>query len=184
MPTAKVQMMPVSWICVLVTKEAGLVWPASKALTAVWDNKLVLHWTWRRKRWWFRASAESLPGFPQKFILANVPKPPLLLLCPCWILQGSTKMLAFAAKVSLLCKHIPNVSQDVWLLELGFLWVGKASKGSSCVLCHIEGNGRRQKAISQVRMCAEHFYYCYLFYGHARSAALWRRQSEPLAQLV
>lgn len=42
--------------------------------------------------------------------LANVSKPTLLLLCPSWIFQGSTKMLAFAA---LLCKHIPNVACDV-----------------------------------------------------------------------
>ena len=35
--------------------------------------------------------------------LANGPKPTLLILCPCCISQGTTRMLAYAAKVPLLC---------------------------------------------------------------------------------
>lgn len=96
-------------------------------------------------------------------------------------------MLAFAAKVPLLC------CVNTFLMSLGmyrfkssvFFGLAKQVMGVAVSCCDFEGNGERQKAIIQVRMCAEHFYYCYLlFYGHASCAVLRRRQSEPLAQLV
>lgn len=96
-------------------------------------------------------------------------------------------MLAFAAKEPLLC------CVNTFLMSLGmyrfkssvFFGLAKQVMGVAVSCCDFEGNGERQKAIIQARMCAEHFYYCYLlFYGDASCAALWRRQSEPLAQLV
>lgn len=119
--------------------------------------------------------------------LANVPKPTLLLLCPCCIFQGSTKMLPFAAKMPLLC------CVNAFLMFLGMygfkslvlFGLAKQVMGVAVSCWHFEGNGKRQNAIIQVRMHAEHFYYCYLlFYGHPSSAALQRRQSKPSAQLV
>lgn len=96
-------------------------------------------------------------------------------------------MLALAAKVPLLC------CVNMFLMFLGmydfkslvFFGLAKQVMGVAVSCCHFEGNGKRQKAIIQVRMRAEHFYYCYLlFYGHASSAALRRTQREPSAELV
>lgn len=96
-------------------------------------------------------------------------------------------MLALAAKVPLLC------CVNLFLMFLGmydfkslvFYGLAKQVIGVAVSCCCFDGNRKRQKAIIQVRMRAEHFYYCYLlFYGHASSAALWSTQSEPSAQLV
>lgn len=101
-----------------------LVWcdqPARHLLaltaTAVWGNKLVLHWKWKRKCWRFRSSAENLPGFPQKLVLGYCAKTYFAAFVSLWDLSRQHKDVGTCCQgaSALLCKHIPNVSWDAWL---------------------------------------------------------------------
>lgn len=82
---------------------------------------------------------ESLPGFPFKFIVGQCAKVYLAAIVSLLYLsrQHGDVGICCQGASALLCKYIPNVSGDVSLLELGFLWVSKASNGSSCVLLRL-----------------------------------------------